>query len=155
MAMADRIVVMNFGKVVEVGTPEQLYRAPQQRFTATFLGQTNCIDILAHGTTATLPWGQTVPMVRSFNGQGVASVRPEDLVLSPVEHGEGRISRMTYMGNSREFLVDIQGQELRVSSQSNEDSRLSIGDLVSISCRQSICPLEESPANQGNVKEVA
>src|SRR5205814_4925062 len=44
MTMADRIVVMNAGKIEQVGTPEEVYERPRSRFVARFIGASNVID---------------------------------------------------------------------------------------------------------------
>ena len=44
MTMADRIAVMNLGKVLQVGSPEEIYESPSERFVADFIGETNFID---------------------------------------------------------------------------------------------------------------
>ena len=43
MVIADRIAVMNRGKIEQVGTPREIYESPQSRFVATFIGQANCL----------------------------------------------------------------------------------------------------------------
>lgn len=149
MAMADRIVVMNFGQVMEVGTPQDLYRQPRHRFTATFLGQTNCLPISAMGETAVLPWGDEVPLLRSQHGEAVASVRPEDIELvSASDHATncGTISRVTYMGNSRDYLVDLDGRSYRVSQTEGSGRVFEVNQQVQLRCRQAVCPLDEQEA---------
>ena len=149
MAMADRIVVMNFGKVMETGTPQTLYRQPRQRFTATFLGQTNCLPITALGETAILPWNEEVPLIRPHQGEAVASVRPEDIELVPADDtgsGCGTISRVTYMGSSRDYLVDFNGESYRASQAGGDGIALEVGQPVHLKCRQAICPLEQEAA---------
>ena len=60
MALADRVVLMNAGRIVEVGNPHDLYRAPRRRFTAEFLGHTNILKGTATGGRVSLPWGEVV-----------------------------------------------------------------------------------------------
>ena len=62
MALADEIVVMDAGRIVERGAPVELYRRPQTRFTAEFLGLTNVIDAKTDGREVELPWGETRPL---------------------------------------------------------------------------------------------
>ena len=73
MALADRVIVMNKGRIVESGAPIELYRRPKYRFTAEFLGQTNVIEATAAAPgTITLPWGQTAV----FRGCGARASFP-------------------------------------------------------------------------------
>ena len=55
LSMSDRIVVMEHGRVRQIGTPEEVYRAPADRFVADFIGQIN----LLHGTASAAPGGRT------------------------------------------------------------------------------------------------
>src|SRR5216683_6188950 len=43
MVIADRVVVMNVGRIEQIGTPTEIYEAPRSRFVASFIGQTNCL----------------------------------------------------------------------------------------------------------------
>jgi multiple sugar transport system ATP-binding protein len=69
MAMADRIVVLNQGRVEQVGTPEEVYREPTSRFVARFVGSPP-MNLFPGGT------------VGVGNSDETVGVRPEDLVLS-------------------------------------------------------------------------
>jgi putative spermidine/putrescine transport system ATP-binding protein len=113
MAMADRIVVMRSGRVVEVGKPEELYRRPRRLFTAKFLGQTNIIPIEGEGGEAALPWGQRCEVGGAFSGKGFASVRPEDIELIPDEDGPGVVERATFMGAATNHIVLFRGERYR------------------------------------------
>ena len=101
LAMADRIVVMRDGLVVQVGAPEELYMRPANVFIAGFLGAANFV----HGDIATGPDGR--PVVRrgalclrglaredggARSGRGVAVLRPEDATIHaapPPDDGDG------------------------------------------------------------------
>ena len=58
MALADRVVLMNAGRMVEAGTPRDLYRKPHHRFTAEFLGHTNILRGNARAGWVTVSLGQ-------------------------------------------------------------------------------------------------
>ena len=45
MAMADRIAVMNEGRIEQIGTPEEIYRRPSSRFVADFIGESNFLEV--------------------------------------------------------------------------------------------------------------
>ena len=55
--MSDRIVVMNQGRIEQVGSPTEIYRRPRNRFVADFIGETNFIDgqIVAHENASPRP----------------------------------------------------------------------------------------------------
>jgi sulfate/thiosulfate transport system ATP-binding protein len=85
LAMADRIGIMNLGRLLEVGAPSELYSRPATRFVATFLGAANLILArrAAGGIrlgTATLPDGAQPP--GSAGTEVVAVVRPEEVAVA-------------------------------------------------------------------------
>jgi multiple sugar transport system ATP-binding protein len=99
MTMADRIVVLNHGKVEQVGTPLQLYRTPHNRFVAGFIGspKMNFLDVRvlradSAGVTIELPGG--APLTLPFTGQAVKAGEALTLGIRPehfVESGGGDI----------------------------------------------------------------
>ncbi|HEY8052116.1 MAG TPA: ABC transporter ATP-binding protein [Steroidobacteraceae bacterium] len=85
-AMADRIGIMNLGRLLEVGAPHDLYSRPATRFVATFLGAANLL--LARRTTdgiqvagTTIAAGDRTPAV--YEHEVVAVVRPEEVEIAP------------------------------------------------------------------------
>lgn len=85
MSMADRIAVMNHGRIVQLGTPDELYDTPASSFVAGFIGAPPMTLIAATegpGPAAT-PFGalDTVPSIISSEGSVTVGVRPEDLHL--------------------------------------------------------------------------
>lgn len=75
LSMADRMAVMRDGRIVQVGTPVELYTHPQTSFVATFLGEANVVPGKRDGQLLRTPLG-------AFEGGGdVAVVRPEDIAL--------------------------------------------------------------------------
>ena len=131
MAMSDRIVVMNAGRVVEVGTPLELYRAPKHAFTAGFLGQTNLLPVLAEGTQAQLPWGQPVTLDAAASGSAQISVRPENIHISADKAGAGTVSAVSFMGANALYTVEIGGHQIKIS-QSGAEQLIDAGRRVAL-----------------------
>ena len=100
LALSHEIAVMNEGRIVQIGTPRQIYEQPKNQFVADFVGTTNFIG----GTVTALDDGNGRCVVRSalgnltaHAGDGVAkdapvivSVRPEDVELSEAAAGRRR-----------------------------------------------------------------
>ena len=85
-ALADRIGVMNLGRLLEMGRPEELYTRPATRFVATFLGAANLL--LGRQTKTGIHFGTSALNGHSLNGSGrshevVAVLRPEEVELGP------------------------------------------------------------------------
>ncbi|MFK7746567.1 MAG: ABC transporter ATP-binding protein [Roseobacter sp.] len=84
MAIADRIVVMNAGKIEDVGAPARIYRQPATLFAADFMGDMNHIPTWREGAAAVTPFGP-VPDHTADVQRGVLCVRPE--AISTTEGG--------------------------------------------------------------------
>ena len=122
MTLSDRIVVMNLGKIEQIGSPTEIYRRPQTRFVADFIGQANFVEgtvrvhdgdnlvIDALGTTlkGPVPDGALEP-----GDLATLVVRPEMVEIdSPQAQVEGIVRRATYLGNVVEYDVDVEGHLL-------------------------------------------
>ncbi len=129
LALSDRIAVMNGGRIIEVGSPLELYRTPKYRFTAEFLGNTNLIHASAEHGVLQLPWNERLPWHQS-SSQVLLSIRPEDIVLEPDPNGLGVIESSLFLGAWIEYLVRIGAQHLRVHVAGSGSSLLRSGDAV-------------------------
>ncbi|MDO3444653.1 ABC transporter ATP-binding protein [Agrobacterium sp. V1] len=147
MAMSDRIVVMNAGRVVEIGTPLELYRAPKHAFTAGFLGQTNLLPVSAEGQQAQLPWGQSVTLDRVAAGNVQISVRPENIHIRADQAGEGTVSAVSFMGANALYTVEIGGRQIRIS-QSGAETLIDAGQKVALQFPGSVHLLDDRMAGE-------
>ena len=107
-AMADRIGIMNLGRLLEVGAPHELYSAPATRFVATFLGAANLI--LARRTADGIQLGATVVASAERSAarhehEVVAVVRPEEVEVAATRQGlasgflaHGVVEEVTFTG---------------------------------------------------------
>jgi spermidine/putrescine transport system ATP-binding protein len=81
LTMSDRIAIMNGGRIVQVGSPADVYERPRTRFTATFVGETNLFERSNNGAGAFVSDG----LALEVPGPGVAaSIRPERVALDKV-----------------------------------------------------------------------
>src|SRR5262244_3457323 len=91
-ALADRIGVMNLGRLLEMGRPDKLYTRPATRFVATFLGAANLIlarktrDGILFGTSA-VSAATAGPVHGARDHEVVAVVRPEEVEIAPKREG--------------------------------------------------------------------
>jgi len=130
LAMSDRLAVMDAGRLVQVGTPAEVYERPRTRFVAEFLGDANLLTAEAvDAERVRLPDG-TVVRIASGRSAGAAvhlSLRPEQLDLvaagTPVEPHldavEGTVARIGYFGSAIEYDValDTGGPEVLVTAR--------------------------------------
>lgn len=91
LSMADRMAVLDAGKVVQVGPPREVYRRPRSRFVAEFLGETNIFtgivrEVTAAGALVECAFGSLVAEQQesqvSVNTEVMISVRPESIRLA-------------------------------------------------------------------------
>lgn len=101
MFMADRILLMRDGKLVQAGTPTELYTQPVDPFVVTFFGAADEIDgVVAAGSVAT-PVGH-IPAPHLADGTAVrVYIRPEALRVSPIAPEPGRSHRQSHVLMSR------------------------------------------------------
>ena len=120
MALSDSIVVMEKGRVSQVGGPRDLYDRPTTRFTAGFVGASNRREttVVDEGGRLLVKWGPTLLPIGSNSsfkqGQQVtATWRPEDAALSgptPAPHSlNGRIELITFLGPITRLDVLVEG----------------------------------------------
>ncbi len=103
LALSDRIAVMQAGRLVQVGAPEQLYQEPETAFVAEFLGGSN---IVRDRRLASRLAGEDPPPGR------VLCVRPEHFATSP-EGLEARVISRQFLGTLSEWWVEMAGIRLR------------------------------------------
>ena len=123
MALSDRIVVMNQGKIEQIGAPEEIYRRPATRFVADFIGRANFlnarIDSVEGDQAAVELLGQRVRVPVTFavaaGDQLTAVLRPEGLTLrEDAALEQGVVEQAMYLGSSTEYVVQVQGTQLIV-----------------------------------------
>ena len=145
MALADRILVMKDGRIVEEGAPVALYRAPRTRFAAEFLGQTNVLPVRLDRGQAVMPWGQRFGGVAAGAG-GHVSLRPEDIAMTADPAGTGEVCGVTFLGASVECRVVVGDVEVRVRDSGSGVAIPAIGTRVSLTARVAPHPLSEAAA---------
>ena len=144
LAMSDRIGVMDRGRLLQVGTPEEIYSRPANRFVADFIGQTNLLEamVMDH-ETVTLANGIRIPVPsRVAPGTKVAiSLRPEQAMLNRLGEAssqhtsvDGRIEQVTYLGNALVYRVVFEWMSMEVRAENRPGmEQASVGDEVTVS----------------------
>lgn len=154
LSFADRIAVMNNGRIEQTGTPEEVYYRPRTRFVAQFLGTTNLITAEAIGATAITEFGR-VNLDRPASGRVTLSIRPEHLTVEkPNRHYDnylGEIVSREFKGHDITYRVRIRARECLVHTDNRHHFRT--GDQVNIRPLETAVVLEEPdfPLETGNL----
>jgi iron(III) transport system ATP-binding protein len=104
LALADRIVVMEAGRVAQVGTPAQIYREPVSEFVASFIGRSNIVQGHAVGGSAETIFGN-LELLREAAGTVSLAVRPEQITLAPDPAGAGMVVGREFRGHDQLYWV--------------------------------------------------
>ena len=114
LTMSDRVVVMDGGKIQQVGTPQDIYNEPQNAFVADFIGESNIVDGKMLRDYYVEFSGQKFDCLdKGFNEneQVDVVVRPEDVDIVTPEKGmlKGQVTSVAFLGVHYEIIVDIGG----------------------------------------------
>lgn len=124
MVMGDRILVINCGKIEQMGTPEEIYNSPKTLFVSEFIGTTNIFK-----GTAVKEAGKTIfkadegfilPVAEEVKGAGYASVKAENIKLfkSRQQAGafalEATVTQNFFSGNNIKYELDLKGVLVKV-----------------------------------------
>ena len=114
LSMSDTIVVMDGGKIQQIGTPTDIYNEPKNAFVADFIGESNIVDGIMRRDCVVSFSGHTFDCVDGGFGKDEpvdVVVRPEDVDVVTPEKGmlTGTVTSVTFKGVHYEIIVDIGG----------------------------------------------
>lgn len=114
MMLSDRIVIMNHGRVEQIGTPREIYARPQTLFAATFVGENNVFS----------------------SPEGLFAVRPEKLVPQRESGAKksGVIEDVQYLGSVHKLLVQLDNEPMKVTIalDISDDRPWEVGERVGV-----------------------
>jgi putative spermidine/putrescine transport system ATP-binding protein len=136
MALGDRVVVMNHGRIAQIGTPRDIYHRPADRFVGEFVGLMNRVSGEARDGWFHCGSGRVPLSDQGLSGQGEALFRPEQVVLADAAaaHLTGTLSAAFFLGDRTRLLVDGIGTGT-ITVDIDDQAGLSVGDKVSLEIR--------------------
>ncbi len=153
LSMADRIAVMNAGRIVQVGTPAALYDRPATRFVADFIGEANFIDGQVKQTGETLEIKTPAGLLLAEGAAGIEGkssitccIRPERINIAPagaqiatgLNSLDVTVVSTTYLGQVRQYLLRLSsGQLWKVTVLAGDSAQLGQGSAGRISFSRS------------------
>lgn len=130
MVLSDRLAVMHGGRLIQEGTPEEIYTRPRTAFVAGFLGNANVVS--SEVTDGHAHFGESATRVASGASGRAFSVRPESIELVPEREGivSAVIDRVTYLGSAVRYDTTLaNGTSVRVIAPVDA-TRYTTGDRV-------------------------
>ena len=132
LAISDRIAVMKDGNIMQVGSPEQIYRKPENTFVAGFIGVSNFIEcevLAGDGDQADLDingqYRLSAKLKAPYSGKGIISARPEQLFFDEQQGLPGTITISTFLGDFIEYEIELEnGQTLQLNEYTKDTSDL-------------------------------
>ena len=114
LTMSDTVVVMNEGRIQQIGTPQDIYNEPKNAFVADFIGESNIIDGIMPEDNVVQMYGRRFPCLDGGFAPNEAVdvvIRPEDIDIVPVEQGQltGTVTSVTFKGMQYDIIVDFRG----------------------------------------------
>ena len=114
LAMSDTIVVMDQGRIQQIGTPEDIYNEPKNAFVADFIGESNILDGVMHEDFVVEFFNRKFKCLdKGFGPMEPVDVviRPEDVDIVPPEKGQlrGTVASVTFKGVHYDTIVDFKG----------------------------------------------
>src|SRR5215468_11078304 len=128
LAVADRVGVMDHGRLIEIGAPADLYLRPTQRFTAGFMGGRTMLD-LAVDSDGRVRWGEAFALAVPWppGTPVVAAVTPEAVRLEVANGIEGRIVIASFRGGTIRLQIETALGEIAADVPSSDAARYPIG----------------------------
>ena len=144
LTMSDRIAVLEGGRVQQVGSAREIYEAPENKFVADFIGETNLIDVTVSNVekgkgSCVLPGGAQIicsAAEGALVGSGHLSLRPERIKITSSGKGmlEGKTVRHIYLGTDLHIEVSLtSGSHVTVRMQNSTQIKIpNVGQSVGL-----------------------
>ncbi len=114
LAMSDTVVVMDAGRIQQIGTPEDIYNEPKNAFVADFIGESNILDGIMRADGVVEIFNRRFQCLDGGFGRDEAVdvvIRPEDVDIVPEDQGQlkGTVTSVTFKGVHYDTIVDFYG----------------------------------------------
>ena len=133
LAMSDTIVVMDQGKIQQIGTPTDIYNEPKNAFVADFIGESNILDGIMHQDYVVEFFNRKFKCLdKGFAPMEPVDVviRPEDIEIVPPEKGQlrGTVTSVTFKGVHYDTIVDFKGFKWLIQTTDYHE----VGEVIGI-----------------------
>ena len=150
MVISDRVAVLHRGRVVQVGTAEDLFRRPRTRFVAEFIGRTNLLDAVAaepgvatRGALrlrlASHGMAPGAPVVISIRPHEIEPVVPSRAAPAGANILAATVQRTSYLGDAVDYQVQVNGSDVVLRVTTPPPARFGGGDAVTLAVAPEAC----------------
>lgn len=142
MTMSDRVIIMENGKIKQIGTPEEIYNDPNDSFVAKFVGSANLIKCQLLNKTAdrmivnVLGVKLEVDIKETDQSEGLLCVRPQHIIENPDSSLRVKVLRRLYQGDRVEYHLEANDHVLRMITDSKY--KFDVNDVIGISLMEGI-----------------
>lgn len=137
MIMADKILILDKGKIQQMGTPKELYENPNNIFVAEFIGKPKINTLVAKLNNKSLYFGFSFKLNLDERFKNLEDddyyigIRPENIKIDGNSDIEATIKSINYIAGQRIIELDVEGTRLVMKTYEGE--KFNIGDMISIS----------------------
>lgn len=151
MAISDRMMVCDMGKIVQIDTPENLYNHPCNRFVHSFLGQSTFLHVYILDGKVYVRGDEShqalnIPIPENADREMVIAIRPNEIDLNRNNGFKGKIESRVFLTDSTQYLVRMGDQLLKV--QTPHRITFSEGEECFINLVKVIWYPEEDPSKE-------
>ena len=137
LSLADRVAVLREGKIIQVGSPSEIYNSPADVGIATFLGESVLVDGKVSGGKILTDLGSLSALNNVAEGAtGVVAIRSENFYLQPNPTGDSEVVGRVFFGH--DALVEVQTPKLRIRARSNGPFAPEVGMRVTVWVRGAV-----------------
>jgi iron(III) transport system ATP-binding protein len=148
--ISDKVIVMNGGKMLQYGSPDEIYNRPEDPFVASFIGHSTLVD----GKIVSVNNGDCVVMIPEFNNATLACAAPSHaapgaLCSVVIKNGDLRLSNERFPGAAANVLEGFMtSREYRGGLT---DHRIKVGSKEVVVTSHRLCPLIDLGTDEGNI----
>ena len=132
LSMSDTVVVMDKGRIQQIGKPEDIYNEPQNAFVADFIGESNILDGIMLADYKVKFFGRSFKCLDAGfapNEPVDVVIRPEDIDFVPVDEGHltGTVTSVTFKGLNYDIIVDFRGFKWLIQTTDYQEVGATVG----------------------------
>ena len=132
LSMSDTVVVMDKGRIQQIGKPEDIYNEPKNAFVADFIGESNILDGVMLEDYKVRFFGRTFQCLDAGfapNEPVDVVIRPEDIDFVPPEEGHltGTVTSVTFKGLNYDIIVDFRGFKWLIQTTDYQGEGTTVG----------------------------